>query len=170
MREFSSFGAFARHLGALAVEGEAVTHELTAKSAEMIARDAKAKLGEYQDRSGPFNAWDELAESTKDDRVNQGFPENEPLLRTGDLRDSIDTQVRGNEAVVGSDSLIALWQETGTERNGLPHIPPRPFLGAAAFESKRKIAALCGNTVIAWLCGLGWRRPQERVVNSSSFD
>lgn len=156
MRNFNGFGSFAKHLSALSMEGDAVAHEIAKKGGTLIQRDAKEKLGEYQMAAGPFNAWSELADSTKDDRVYKGFPENEPLLRTGELYESIELQVAGPEAVVASMDPIALWQECGTEDG---HIPPRPFLGPAAFESKRKLAALSFNTSIAWVSGLGWHRP-----------
>jgi phage gpG-like protein len=166
MKEFSTFGSFARHLGALALVGEDVTHHLTQKSAELIKEDAQKKLGEYQDHAGPFNAWAELADSTKDDRVAKGFPENEPLLRTGDLRDSIEVARHGNEAVVASSSDIAMYQELGTE-NG---IPPRPFLGPAAFEAKLPIGELSARTLIAWISGLGWKRPTKIELPHASHD
>ena len=42
-----------------------------------------------------------LAESTQAERVVQGYPANEPLLRTGELRDSIEHKlVSGDEAQV----------------------------------------------------------------------
>lgn len=159
MREFSSFGAFAKHLGTLALEGEAVVEHLTEESAKIIQKNAKARLGEYQDYTGPFNSWSELADSTKADRVAQGYSENEPLLRTGELRDSIEISRRHDEAVVGSTSDVALWQELGTDRG----IPPRPFLGPAGYDSKLDICEKSGNTVIAWICSLGWKRPRQLV-------
>src|ERR1700761_8189213 len=165
MREFSSFRHLAEQFARLALEGEAVSHELAGKGAHMIQRDAQNKLGSYQPSAGPFGAWDELADSTKADRVNKGFPEDEPLLRTGELRDSIESVVQGSEAMVGSMDPIALWQETGTDDGNLP---PRSFLGAAAFESKPKLSALCAATLIAWISGYSWKAPRRRVTGPSS--
>ncbi len=161
--EFNGFGRFARHLARISLEGEAVTHELAEKGAKLIQRDAQEKLGHYQEAAGTFNEWSDLADSTKADRVHKGFPENEPLLRTGQLRESIEAVVHGNEAMVGSVDPIALWQERGTE-----HIPPRPFLGAAAFESKPKVAIISANTLIAWVSGLRWRKPLQRIASEPS--
>lgn len=158
MKEFTSFGAFARHLGVLAAVGEEVTHHVTEEAAKIIQRDAQHRLGEYQGYAGPFNSWAELADSTKADRVAKGFPENEPELRTGEMRDSIETSVKGNEAVVGSASDIAMYQELGTER-----MPPRPFLGPAAYEAKHPISEMAARSVIAWISGLGWKRPQIKL-------
>lgn len=167
MKEFTSFGAFARHLAKTALEAPEVTHHLAERGASMIQRDAKEKLGHYQGQAGEFNAWSELADSTKDDRVSKGFPENEPLLRTGELRESIDTVVTGSEAMVGSMDPIALWQECGTDDG---HIPPRPFLGPAAFEAKKKLAVLSANTLIAWVGGLSWRHPRRRITTGLSAE
>lgn len=156
MREFSSFGSFARHLAVTAALGEEVTHHITERAAEIIQADAKKRIGEYQDGVGPFNSWAPLADATKADRAAQGFPEDEPLLRTGDLRDSIEVTARGNEAVIGSVGDIALYQEVGTDK-----IPPRPFLGPAGYDSKLNISELAAKTVLAWISGIGWKRPKR---------
>lgn len=91
-----------------------------------IEETAKEKIGVYQPAYGPFDAWVPLAESTKADRVRRGYSEDEPLLRSGDLRDSIQSDVMGLAAIVGTKSEIGLWQEVGTS-----YIPPRPFIGPA---------------------------------------
>ncbi|WP_426607106.1 hypothetical protein [Pantoea anthophila] len=91
-----------------------------------IEETAKEEIGIYQPAYGPFDAWAPLAESTKADRVRLGYSEDEPLLRSGELRDSIESEVVGLAAIVGTKCEIGLWQEVGTT-----HIPPRPFIGAA---------------------------------------
>lgn len=91
-----------------------------------IEEAAKEEIGVYQPAYGPFEAWVPLAESTKADRVRKGYTENEPLLRSGELRDSIESEVVGLAAIVGTKSQIGFWQEVGTE-----NIPPRPFIGPA---------------------------------------
>lgn len=61
-----------------------------------------------------------------------GGPHDHPWERSGDLHDSIQTQADGPEAIVGSTSRIALWQEHGTA-----DIPPRPtFAPIAAAEGE----------------------------------
>ena len=54
MKEFSSFGALARHLEVMAAIGEEVTHHVTEEAAKIIQKDAKTKIGEYQGYAGPF--------------------------------------------------------------------------------------------------------------------
>lgn len=53
-----------------------------------------------------------------------------PLLREGDLRDSIDIDVTALVGVVGSGSKIGLYQELGTPNAEypIPSSPPRSFL------------------------------------------
>lgn len=91
-----------------------------------IEETAKEEIGMYQPAYGPFDAWAPLAESTRADRLRLGYSEDEPLLRTGELRDSIESEIVGLAAIVGTKSEIGLWQEVGTES-----IPPRPFIGPA---------------------------------------
>lgn len=158
MKEFASFGSFARHLAITAAIGPEVTHHIAEKAAELVQTNAQNRLGEYQDYTGPFNSWAPLADSTKEDRVAKGFPEDEPLLRTGDLRDSIEVSAKGGEAVIGSVADIALYQEVGTDK-----MPPRPFLGPAIYDSKLSIGELSARTVVAWICGLGWKRPTKLI-------
>lgn len=165
MKEFSSFASFADHLLRTAAVGEEVTHHLAEKSGEIVQKNAQNRLGEYQDYTGPFNSWAPLADSTKADRAAKGFPEDEPELRTGELRDSIEVKAQGNEAVIGSDSDIALYQELGTDK-----MPPRPFLGPAIYDSKLPIGELSATTIIAWVCGLGWRRPAKIALPGASIE
>ncbi|WP_337022548.1 MULTISPECIES: hypothetical protein [unclassified Pantoea] len=91
-----------------------------------IEETAKEEIGVYQPAYGPFEAWAPLAASTRADRVRQGYTEDNPLLRSGELRDSIESEVIGLAAIVGTKSQIGFWQEVGTE-----NIPPRPFIGPA---------------------------------------
>lgn len=145
---FDSPLAFATHL--LAIERAIARAEQAGleKVAKIIERDAKDQIGHYQDAAGPFPAWAELADSTKADREHNGFPPDEPLLRTGELRKSIQHEVSGSEAVVGSMLDIAAYQEFGTER-----IPPRPFIGPAAFKNKDKIEKILGAALVQGLTG-----------------
>lgn len=108
-----------------------------------IEKDAKEIIGHYQrSDTGPFPEWEELKPSTKQDRVSQGFTPNDPLLRSGELRDSIHHAVRGHSVAVGSDLDIAIYQEMGTAT-----IPPRPFLRVAAFRSKKWLGKLYAKTL-----------------------
>jgi len=116
---------------------EAVALEVGAK---MIADEAKRVIGTYD-----YN-WPQLAPSTQTDRVAHGYPPDEPLLRTGEMRDSIEYTVHAEarEADIGSNSDIAVWQELGTAR-----IPPRPFLAGAASAMGEHVAEAMGEIIFA---------------------
>jgi len=150
MREFHDMGAFAQHLLTLAVAQHEADKNTLERGARMIEARAKAKIGEYQQQVGPFIAWPELAESTKADRAAQGYPEDEPLLRTGEIRDSIGhvLAMDSMEAQIGSNDDKAVWQELGTQ-----HIPPRSFLGGAAAEKAPEICEIAARNVVVALVG-----------------
>lgn len=130
----------------VAVEHEA--HKALEAAARVVEHEAKEEIGHYQDAVGPFAQWAELADSTKDQRVRMGFSENDPLLRTGELRDSIGHEVDGRNAVVGSTSDIAVYQELGTAR-----IPPRSFLGGAAARKESDVVDIIGEGAVIGLVG-----------------
>jgi phage gpG-like protein len=148
MKEFDSLTAFAAHLLALDAAEMVALHYGLKEVAHGIEKAAKEEIGHYQPAVGPFPAWAELADSTKADRMRQGFSENDPLLRTGELRDSISSEVVGLEAVVGSDSDVMVWQELGTKT-----IPPRPVLGPAAISNEDRIKEILGRVAARGLLG-----------------
>ena len=137
MKEFTSLSAFASHLALLETEMTLQLEAGLTEAAKVVQDTAQAKFGEYQSAVDSFPEWAELAEATKSDRVRHGFAADEPLLRTGELRDSISYQVDGLTATIGSPSDIMVMQEFGTI-----HIPPRPVLGPAAAENVSKISTL----------------------------
>ena len=149
-QSFASMAHLATHLARIAVAEHEMQHEALERCAKLVEKRAKAKLGEYQDAAGPFAGWAELADATKADRAAKGFPDDEPLLRTGALRDSIGHTVRDSVAQIGSDSDIAVYQELGTR-----HIPPRSFLGGAMAESLSEVKQIVGESAVAALVGKG---------------
>jgi phage gpG-like protein len=153
-RDFKSIGAFIRHLEAMQAEVSAEITRSVTIAAKMIQREAWEAIGHYQLSAGPFPAWAELADSTRAQRRHLGFSEDEPLLRSGELRASIQYSVMGYAAVIGSNSDVAVWQEIGTRR-----IPPRSFLGASAFRLSPDIATMIGSRFAWIMAGL---RPESR--------
>ena len=134
-------------------EEEARLHALT-EAAKIIQAEAKDEIGNYQDAAGPFAAWPELADATQERRTAMGFPANEPLLMTGDLRDSIEYTVEGHEADIGSNDEKAKYQELGTDT-----IPPRSFLGGSGFRKADEVAELIGSGAVRALIGGGRNIP-----------
>ncbi len=144
MRDFTlaGFAEFcARELGPHVEHAKEEALEIGAKA---IQHEAKRVIGTYT-----FD-WPQLAPSTQADREKKGFPANEPLLRTGELRNSIEYTVikRGEEAEIGSNSDIAVYQELGTST-----IPPRPFLSSSAAYLEKPIARTLKGLVGAAMIG-----------------
>ncbi len=154
MKDFTILG-FVEHLVIIQTEIVVAEHEGLDRAAEIIQAEAKDSLGEYQQDAPPFAGWAELADSTKQDRVRQGYPEDEPELRTGEMRDSIERTVEGREAEVGSDSEVLEFQELGTSK-----MPPRSILGGAAVRKGPEVAEEIGERYVAALIG-------ERVFNKA---
>lgn len=146
MKTLHSFGELARALERGTVAALVSSEIALRGAATLIQKDAQQRIGEYQGSVGPFQSWAELADFTKEDRLRLGYSENDPLLRSGELRESIEVEAYPHVAVVGSKMKIAAYQEFGTDR-----IPPRPFLGPAAFSNKARIHRLIGRTTVAGL-------------------
>lgn len=109
------------------------------------------KFGEYQP------GWQQLAEETQEIRKHQGYPPNEPLLRSGITRDSFEKVVRVSEdeifIIVGIPTgtirtlpydsrpkdigQLMCWHERGTG-----HEPPRPMLPLVADEISKQLSEL----------------------------
>ena len=118
------------------------------RAAKMVQTDAKRRIGAYQDAVGPFSAWGPLAESTEAQKEAAGYSRDQPLLREGDLRDSIVTEHNAMEAIIGSKMEIARYQEFGTDK-----IPPRPFIGPAGYENHEKIVKIIGSCAMVGFAG-----------------
>lgn len=145
MKEFSPL-EFADKLIEIHAQELAELHNGLEKVAKHIERVAKDEFGIYQPAVGPFPPWEELADSTKLDRLNQGYDPDEPLLRTGKLRDSISHRTEGLEATIGSTSQVMVYHEFGTSK-----MPPRPVLGPAVYRSKEQIMEIVAKAAMAGL-------------------
>lgn len=132
------------------------------KASALLQRETKKMFGTYQQGAGPFEAWPELADSTKEDRVKQGYSENDPLLREGDLRDSIEREVEKTEAIVGSTSEIMPFHEFGTSR-----MPPRPVFGIALYRNWEKICRLVGHGAVSGFVGYDANNSDEYGARDS---
>lgn len=146
--EFDSILGFVTHLATVEVDMHRAIHKGLERVSRYIEADAKGRIGHEQDAVGPFPAWAPLEDSTEAEKARLGYPVDAPLLRTGDLRDSIEHEVSGLEAVIGSKSEIAEYQEFGTRT-----IPPRPFIGPAAFNNKPAIEKILGTAMVEGLTG-----------------
>lgn len=151
-RDLSSFVVFMAARRAALPAAEKAGLEAAAK---IIAQEARDEIGTYQGAAGPFAAWAPLADSTLNGwrghpgKIAMGFaPPDNPLLATGDMRDSIGYSVEGLKAVIGSTDPVAVFQELGTSK-----MPARSFLGGAAFRKAEAAAKAIGKAVAYELAG-----------------
>jgi hypothetical protein len=153
MPAFNDFDQFARELERVAVAlPKEIEHALRDTGVAAVKR-AKAKIGVYQEEfttpeGKEFEAWEPLHYSTLyggqsasgfyfAGKIELGYAsegQDNPLLREGDLRDSISFSLGGTTKVtsvtLGSDSQVMVWQEVGTII-----ISPRSVIGAAMAET-----------------------------------
>jgi hypothetical protein len=151
MHEFGSIDSFV-HFIETTVKLRLAAMPALEKAAIMVEKAAKAEIGTYQRTNmGPFAAWEELSPYTKEERVKGGFTENDPLLRSGSLRDSINYTISadGKEAVIGSSDIRLVYLELGTK-----YMAPRSVLGLAAWRKRKQIVKLVGGMTVAALLGV----------------
>lgn len=142
-RFFGSLESFARFLAERAAEMPLGMVEVTAGSANVLERRAKAIFGDNTKLA-------DLAESTQDERVRLGYAANEPLKRDGTLlRDTVEKFSDLEVAGIGSYEEIQAFHEFGylNWRTGNP-VPPRPVFRIALEESLPEIAALVERSVM----------------------
>jgi HK97 gp10 family phage protein len=141
---FSLLG-FIAELPAIERDFHAAGPKILERAAQMVQKKAKSTIGKNNEN------WAPLALGTIADKQRKGFKTPAPLLRTGELRDSIEyTIVSDHEACVGTDLEYAKFLEFGTSR-----MPPRSFLVSAAIASEDKIQRMAGATAVAALSGHG---------------
>lgn len=142
MKEFTSIGQMIAHLALMDAQTTLALHHGLKKCVMAIEGTAKKEFGVYQGEVKPFAGWAPLADVTQAARVSLGYTPDDPLLRSGELRDTVSHQIDGLEAVIGSDSDVMVYQELGTDR-----IPPRAVLGPAAIRNKALIMRTLGHAV-----------------------
>ncbi len=122
-----SFAELASRIEAGVAKFHAALPVALAEAGEIVKLNAQARLGHYQ------AGWPELTAETQAERARQGYTANDPLLRTGALRDAIAVRVAGNEAAIGVSGDMAVI--AGAHEFGTGHVPPRPFLRPALEET-----------------------------------
>lgn len=142
---FSLLG-FASTLAHMATHLREARHEALEEACIVVEREAKRVIGTYD------YGWPQLAQSTQEGRVRAGFSANEPLLRTGEMRDSIQHASSPDRGVVGSNNMKAVWQELGTRS-----IPPRSFLAGALIHEREEVVRIVGRRVRGYLVSGGER-------------
>jgi HK97 gp10 family phage protein len=143
MPDFASLESLANHFSELSEQMNKQNVENAERAAKMVADKARSVIGSYE------FGWPQLAPATIADRIAKGFSPNDPLLRTGELRDSIEYVVEvedGGEKVtaeVGSNDPVAEFQELGTST-----IPPRSFLWESLMRCLPEIEEMAGDQAV----------------------
>lgn len=135
---------FVAELPAIERDLHASGPKIVERACQIVQKKANAAIGKEHE------LWPALAASTIADKKAHGFPTPKPLLRTGELRDSIEYTVAGLEGAVGSNLDRALWLEMGTSK-----MPPRSYLRSSAIASEDKIARMAAAATVAALSGHG---------------
>ena len=162
---FRSLGALAVHSGLMAVTVEEATALGVGEAAKILLTKTRSMFGHYHRGAGPFQGWPQLEDATKEERVRQGYTENEPLLRSGDLMRSYEMEHEGLTAGVGSAEEKALGQEIGVPGH---NVPARSTLGLAFVSSERKgfgaLNDIIGATLMYGGKGMVFARGAESLV------
>lgn len=136
--------SFVAELPAIERDLHAAGPLIVEKACKIIRKKAKAAIGKEHE------LWAPLAASTIADKQAHGFATPKPLLRTGELRGSIEYTVVGLEGAVGSDDPVAVYHELGTSR-----MPQRSFLVSSAISSEEKIGRMAIAATVSALEGHG---------------
>ena len=149
MKEFADIASFLAHMAGVGARAVVAGHAGVERAAAAIEAEARREIGTYQEAAGPFQAWPELAPFTKADRLARGYSENDPGLRTGEMRDSIERTAQGEQAAVGSNDDKLLWFEMGTATQ-----PPRSVLGTAAVHETDHVIDDIAGAVVRVVAGV----------------
>jgi HK97 gp10 family phage protein len=143
MPDFASLESLADHFSKLNEEMNKQNVENAERAAKMVADKARSAIGTYE------FGWPQLASATIADRIAKGFSPNDPLLRTGELRESIEYVVEVEDdgekvtAEVDSNDPVAEYQEFGTST-----IPPRSFLWESLMRCLPEIEEMSGDQMV----------------------
>ncbi len=130
----------ARALERLAVTlPPAIDAQLTA-AGEQIVNAIRTRIGQERPE------WPPLTPATIAAKAHAGqlgrVSPTDPLLATGELRDSYSATVENGTLIVGSSDPVAAYHEHGTAR-----MPPRPVLAPIAAELAQPIVRELGQTI-----------------------
>lgn len=148
MTKLNSFGELADVLEARIVKALAAGRAALLEGAEIVKTAAQEVIGEYQPAKGDVPAWAPLSPATQEDRIAQGYTPDDPLERSGALRESIEVRpVDADAVLVGvfdpELEIVAAAMEFGfynVRANKI--VAPRSFIRGTAFEKSPEVGAL----------------------------
>jgi phage gpG-like protein len=134
MSQFSLL-SMAAHLTMITTHIASAEHCALDRASSLVLEEIRHEIGTYQGAAGPFPGWAPLRPETIAKKRNGDTP----LLETGEMRDSYERTIDGNNAYVGSNNMKALYHELGTST-----IPPRSVIGMAAVHREPQIVQETG--------------------------
>jgi phage gpG-like protein len=147
MRPFFTAEEMADLLIKLKLTHRLFLHEGLKVVADKLVQTAKDEISQYQAEKGHFPEWAPLADSTIADKERLGYsPPDNPLLRTGEMRNSIKSNVVDLDIYFGCTDPKSVYHEFGTSK-----MPMRPFIGPAAFTNIEFIRKTIGKASAAGL-------------------
>lgn len=154
--DFDSFGALGQHFTRLGQRVDPASAVAVEHGAQQIAASVKSKFGGYQP------GWAPLKDATKAERVRKGYTPDDPLFRSGALRDAVGVKpssdtpggqfigVETGDAEIGGHDAAAIMV---AHEYGRPEIklPARPvFRTVLAQDMDRHVDATVRET-LAWI-------------------
>ena len=155
MRTFT-LAQFARHVATLAKNHQNEINAGLAAVAQNTHRHAHRIFGDDEKLQ-------ELAASTVADKSAKGYDHPEdPLVATGEMRDTLQWGQIGPVSAVGSEDEKMVWHHTGgqTGRDHDTVLPPRPVLTIAVREAEEENTLILSEFV-ARSIGLNGRIPRS---------
>lgn len=146
-RTFRGFPELLMFLRTAEMSAQAVQQAGMKAAGKFLVEEARAEIGTED------QAWPPLAPSTVAEKDRLGYTgrvsATDPLLRTGELRDSIESAVDDRGVVLGSTDPVMVFHELGTER-----MPPRPVLATTMLRHGDYATEIVAGHVVAAVAGL----------------
>lgn len=152
-----TLGEVAEHFRMASLRCEGELSVIVATVVDTAAVLAKGYIGKPQEEWEPLHAatiegFQHPTAGWIVGKADLGFtgPDYQPLLRSGQMGDSIESSTEELIGVVGSTDKVALYQEMGTALAEFP-VPPRPFLAKGLMESVGMVEELAGMLAVSLL-------------------
>lgn len=146
--KLDSLGELAEILEARSAAAVVATRRALKEGAEIVKTEAQGEIGRYQPARGETPAWAPLSPATQEDRVAKGFTPDDPLLRTGELRDSIEVRPVSDDAMLvgvfnpAMETIAASMEYGYFNVRARKFVAPRSFIRGSAFEKAEEVGAL----------------------------
>jgi hypothetical protein len=163
MTAFASISDFREFLATLPGRIAAAKEVGLRAASGLVLNEIRSEIGTYQTGDAGFEDMAPLSIATLEGfgplpgKIADGHaPPDNPLLAGGAVRDSFGSIVEGDEAAIGSNDPVAVYQNQGTERRGIPYIkgattepgiPAREFIGRAAFRKEPEAIEIISTSI-----------------------